>query len=134
MSAGQPPRLERIFQIYDPPLYFVTFCTGRRRKVLANEAVHHAVIEYGRRGEERNVGLGRYVIMPDHVHLFVRGSHEFDLGIWVRGLKRAIAAAVTGVQDAGVAMESAQNPVRAELVTRAENWPFAGEIVYIDRV
>jgi len=28
------------------------------------------------------------VIMPDHIHLFVAGDHEFDLGMWVRGLKR----------------------------------------------
>ena len=34
--------------------------------------------------------------MPDHIHLFVRGGPEFNLGIWVRGLKRVVAAAVTG--------------------------------------
>ncbi|MGI8436791.1 MAG: transposase [Chthoniobacterales bacterium] len=94
MSAGQPPRLERIFQIYDPPLYFVTFCTARRKKILANEAVHRAFVGYGRRGEERGVALGRYVIMPEHIHLFVRGSHEFRLGIWMRGLKRAMSAVI----------------------------------------
>ena len=30
-----------------------------------------------------NVAVGRYVIMPDHVHLFVRGSEVFELGPWV---------------------------------------------------
>jgi len=27
-----------------------------------------------------------------------------------------------------------ENPVRAGLVTRAEDWPYSGEIVMIDRV
>jgi REP element-mobilizing transposase RayT len=37
-----------------------------------------------------NVALGRYVIMPDHLHLFVRGDQSFVLPTWVKGLKRAI--------------------------------------------
>jgi len=35
-------------------------------------------------------------MMPDHIHLFVAGSCDFDLGVWVRGLKRVVAAAVAG--------------------------------------
>jgi REP element-mobilizing transposase RayT len=96
MTLGKPPRLDRIFQRYDPPLYFVTLCTLRRKNVLANEIVHRAVTEYGERGLERSIALGRYVIMPDHIHLFVRGGPEFQLGLWVRGFKRVVAAAVTG--------------------------------------
>ena len=96
MSFGKPQRLDYVFQKYEPPLYFITFCTTARRGVLANEAAHIALIEYGRAGIERRVSLGRYVIMPDHIHLFVRGSEEFSLGRWVAGLKRVVAAAVTG--------------------------------------
>jgi REP element-mobilizing transposase RayT len=170
MTLGKPPRLDRIFQRYDPPLYFVTLCTVRRRKVLTSETVHRAVIQYGQRGIERNIALGRYVIMPDHIHLFVRGSPEFNLGIWVRGLKRVVAAAVAGGREglpgSGASPPAAsdggsyniwqrgffdhllrnsetygqkwnyvwQNPVRAGLVSKPEDWPFAGEIVVIDRV
>ena len=43
--------------------------------------------------------VGRYMITPDHIHLFVAGDHKFDLGMWVRGLKRVVAAAVTGGKD-----------------------------------
>jgi len=180
MSSGKPPRLERVFQKYNPPLYFVTFCTARRRKILANEAVHRVLVEYGRRGEAHGVALGRYVIMPNHVHLFVRGTHEFRLSIWMRGLKRVVAAAVAGGRKVDLPMDAAcpaagdgrqlqrpvktdsessiwqrgffdhllrnsdsysqkwqyveQNPVRAGLVSKTEDWPYAGEIVYIDRV
>jgi REP element-mobilizing transposase RayT len=98
MSHNQPLQLDRIFQIYDPPLFFVAFCTARRRKILANTRAHRAFIDYAKRGLDHNVAVGRYVLMPDHIHLFVAGDHEFDLGMWVRGLKRVVAAAVTGAR------------------------------------
>ncbi len=102
---------------------------------------------------EKNVAVGRYVIMPDHVHLFVSGNAEFNLGLWIRGLKRALA---TGLTDPGTnrlwqpgffdhrlrSNESYtakwdyvhQNPVRVGLVMRAEDWRYQGEVVAIDRV
>ncbi len=81
MSLGKPPRLERVFQIYDPPIYFVTLCTTRRRRILSNDIVHRAVIDYAERGRTHGIALGRYVIMPDHIQFFVRGSDDFNLGI-----------------------------------------------------
>jgi len=33
------------------------------------------------------------VIMPDHVHLFVRGGHDFRLGPWIGALKQTLAKA-----------------------------------------
>jgi len=96
MTLGKPSRLERIFQVYNSPIYFVTLCAANRRKILTNDNVHGAFVEYGERGRERNVAVGRYVIMPDHIHLFVCGGLEFNLGVWVRGLKRIVAAAITG--------------------------------------
>src|SRR6476469_3422111 len=96
MGFGKPQRLEYIFQKYERPLYFITFCTTRRAPILANEGVNNAIIQYGKLGTPRNVSLGRYVIMPDHIHLFVRGPEEFHVGAWVAGLKRVVAAAVSG--------------------------------------
>src|SRR5450432_1052600 len=96
MSVGKPQRLERVFQKYKPPLYFVTFCTARRQQLLATEAADLAVVAYGVAGIDRGHSLGRYVIMPDHIHLFVRVADGFLLGSWVAGLKRVVAAAVSG--------------------------------------
>jgi REP element-mobilizing transposase RayT len=149
MTLAKPPRLERVFQKYDPPLYFVTFCTKDRVRELANDSVHGVFMEYGRRGVEREIALGRYVIMPDHVHFFIRGSIDFDLGLWVRGLKRVVAAAVTGGRgplwqrgffDIIRNSESYSqkwdyvrlNPVRAGLAQQADEWPFQGELVAIE--
>jgi putative transposase len=132
-----------------------------------------------------NVAVGRYVIMPDHVHFFIRGGPDFVLSSWVGGLKRAMSVAVLNRPQATrhpaldtratTAVEAAmlaaipqatrlppqkrsvwqpgffdhvlhtdesyaqkwnyvrENPVRAGLVVRWEEWPYQGEIVRIDR-
>ena len=131
---------------------FVTLCTGNRRKFLANERVHTALVKYARLGTVRNAAVGLYVIMPDHIHLFVSGADDFDLGLWIRGLKRVVAAAVSGgktglwqrgffdhvVRNSESYSEKwdyvRENPVRAGLVSSADEWPFQGEIIIIDRV
>ena len=67
-----------------------------RQPVLASDGVHQALIQYAEEAMSRvSVAVGRYVIMPDHVHLFVRGPDGFQLGIWIRGLKRCISLQIT---------------------------------------
>jgi len=88
----RPPRLGRIFPT--SPLYFVTFCTYERQRLLATKQVQTAFVLFAKRaGETFNVAVGRYVIMPDHVHLFVRGDDNFRLGPWIGALKQALAKA-----------------------------------------
>jgi REP element-mobilizing transposase RayT len=148
---GRPPRLPQIFQSYDAPLFFLTICTLHRRNLPSLEAAHEALVLYGTRGtKEFNVALGRYVLMPDHLHLFVRGDQSFVLGNWVKGLKRAIRISTKsqtpfwqpGFFDHLLRSDESygqkweyvrQNPVRAGLVKFAEDWPYQGEIVRIDR-
>ena len=153
MIKRRPPRLEQIFQSYDPPLFFITICTLHRRKVDRLESLHDAFRTYALRGAaEVNVGVGRYVIMPDHMHFFVRGDNHFDLVKWMNGLKRAISVTVgatidrplwqPGFFDHVLRNEESysqkweyvqQNPVRAGLVDSAVEWPYQGLIVTIDR-
>jgi REP element-mobilizing transposase RayT len=103
--------------------------------------------------ETFNVAVGRYVIMPDHVHLFVRGDYNFRLGPWIGALKQALAKAATLSRAKGQIWEEGffdhilrsnesysqkwnyvrKNPVRAGLVKSAADWSYQGEIVYIDR-
>jgi len=153
MIKGRPPRLPEIFQSLGEPLFFVTMCTLQRGKFSSLATAQEAFTQYAARGlSEFNVAVGRYVIMPDHLHLFVRGDDNFILAEWVKGLKRAISAAFP--QEPGRSLwqpgffdhvlrndESyaqkwnyvRDNPVRAGLVARNEDWPYQGEIVYIDR-
>jgi putative transposase len=92
--------------------------------------------------------------MPDHVHLFVCGHGAFILTRWVTSLKQALARANAWSKSSGQIWQEGffdhmlrnnesmgatweyvfQNPVRAGLVKDAEDWPYQGEIVVIDRV
>lgn len=150
----QPPRLAEVFQSRTTPVYFVTFCTMYRQPLLANAQVHAAFRNYCEIGvAERNVAVGRYVIMPDHIHLFVSGDASLDLGLWVRGLKRVLGNAIAAQSRGSLRRPGffdhlmrnsesytqkweyvCENPVRAGLVARAEDWSYQGEIVFIDRV
>jgi putative transposase len=161
---GKPPRLDRIFAGHNAPLFFVTFNTHTRRPLLASSVVHEAFLEYGRRASEHGIGVGRYVLMPDHVHLFVRFglAAGLTLGSWVKGLKRHLDAALSAAGKEQLALPGQKlrsfwqpgfhdhllrsdesysekwnyardNPVSAGLVSAPEEWPYAGEIVCIDR-
>ena len=150
--ARQPPRLGRTFA--RAPLYFVTFCTHERQRFLAKDEVHTAFVLFAERAEYNfDVAVGRYVIMPDHVHLFVRGDYNFRLGPWIGALKQALAKSATLSRAKGQIWEEGffdhvlrsnesysqkwnyvrENPVRAGLVKSAADWPYQGEIIYIDR-
>jgi putative transposase len=157
-----PPRLPQVFQKYAPPLYLVTICTLERRAILANPEVHESFREFGERGQEFLIGVGRYVIMPDHLHAFVRIGGDVSLSRWVKGLKRTLdktleSSGHTATTIPGCLINSfwqpgsfdhllrhsesyadkwhyvAMNPVRAGLVSSPGDWPFRGEIVLIDR-
>jgi REP element-mobilizing transposase RayT len=146
-----PPRLQRIFPHH--PVFFITFCTHHRRKLLASDAVHAAFVAFAlQANSQHSIAVGRYVIMPDHLHLFVRGPEDFQLGSWVGMLKQALAKRIAlpgtspiwqrGFFDHVLRSDESysqkwnyvrENPVRAGLVTNAGDWPYSGEIVLIDR-
>ncbi len=154
---GTPVRLDKLFVRW--PLYFVTFNVSvRHPRLLDNAPCLAAFVGYARAGMERGVGVGRFVFMPDHVHLFVRLPDEIGLGRWIGGLKRHLGAAlwISGIPrpripksrrhaywQAGLfdhvlrSNDSYEekweyvrmNPVRAGLVRHADEWPYQGEIV-----
>jgi putative transposase len=145
-----PPRLRWIFPRH--PVFFVTFCTYRRRKLLASHRIHTPFVTFAIRAySEYGIAVGRYVIMPDHLHLFVCGPDDFELGRWIGMLKQALARQ-TGQSKATVWQRGffdhllrtdesyaqkwnyvRENPVRAGLVKQADDWPYSGEIVVINR-
>ena len=93
MIKDRPNRLDLIY--INQPLYFVTFTTRDRRAIPSLDDAQIALQRYARCGFDKvNVALGRYVMMPDHVHLFVRGDRNFSRSAWIGGLKRAASVAV----------------------------------------
>jgi len=147
-----PPRLRWIFPQHS--VFFVTFCTYQRRKLLAADSVNAAFVAFARHAySQHNIAVGRYVIMPDHLHLFVCGSDDFELGRWIGVLKQNLAKQIEHSGRTSVVWQRGffdhllrsdesyaqkwnyvrENPVRAGLVKNADDWPYAGEIVTIDR-
>jgi REP element-mobilizing transposase RayT len=146
-------RPRRLDLLYRPaPLFFVTFCTRDRSVIADLSGAHRAFREYSEKAYDHHIAVGRYVIMPDHVHLFVQGDDQFNLSSWIGGLKRALSVAVQsdhsrptwqpGFFDHLLRSDESydgkwqyvrENPVRAGLVPIADDWPHQGEIVVIDR-
>src|SRR5205085_5788156 len=95
-----PPRLDRLFP--SNPVFFVTACTHRRRPLLAADAVHNGFVCFSRRAyDEHSIAVGRYVIMPDHIHLFVCGPNDFELGRWIAMLKQCLEKALAAASPTG---------------------------------
>jgi REP-associated tyrosine transposase len=147
-------RLRRLDWLYtDRPLFFITAATHERRRLLHQDVVHRALIVYSEKAAERNALVGRYVLMPDHLHLFVAMvPGGLNLSKWVHMLKVTLAKALRQHGHRGPfwqkgffdhVLRSAesyrlkweyvrQNPVRAGLVQRPEDWPYQGEVFRLD--
>ena len=144
-------RLERVFVHF--PIYFITACTHERRKILASARVHEAFLNFARRGAEYGVWVGAYVIMPDHLHLFVSmDDQRIMLGAWIKSLKNTGSKALrsNGIPSphwqktffdhllrSGESYSEKwsyvrENPERAGLVSKTEDWPFMGEIFALE--
>ena len=147
-------RLERVW--IDAPIYFVTACTKNRHSVLAGHDVAKILIEEWRTAHVRHGwAVGRYVIMPDHVHFFCRAEIDAKtlsqfIGAWKSWTSRRIhALGPSRSATAATALWQREffdhvlrsdesysekwnyvrdNPVRAGLVSSAEEWKYAGEI------
>jgi REP-associated tyrosine transposase len=139
-------RLERIFPAF--PIYFVTTCTFERNLILATHQVHDAFLTFAHHGEEHGAYVGSYVIMPDHVHLFVVLAEEQRLSDWIKSLKNSLSKTLRTIgispphwqkgffdhvlrSDESYSEKWAyvrDNPVRAGLVETWEDWPYRGEV------
>jgi REP element-mobilizing transposase RayT len=131
----------------------VTACTANRRKILARSAIHKTFIEFAKNGPKHGAWLGRYVLMPDHLHAFVALDDEkMTLANWMKSLKNSLSKAMRaekispphwqktffdhvlrGSESYSEKWEYvSENPVRAGLVKRSEEWRFQGEIFSLE--
>jgi putative transposase len=149
------PRLPRWDWVFArEPLFFITAATANRQRILASTPVATAFITFAHRATDCGVFVGRHVIMPDHLHLFVAFAPEAPaLSDWMKSLKNTLSKALrtTGIPaphwqkgffDHVLRSEEsystkweyvAQNPVRHGLVKTPTNWPYQGEIHPLDR-
>lgn len=76
-----------------PTVVFLTACTKDRRKWLTDAKVHRLLREVWREAQRWHVG--RYVLMPDHVHLFAcPGEQACQFDAWVKFWKSQISRRV----------------------------------------
>jgi putative transposase len=128
-------------------IIFLTICTKDRKPILSTDSAHQLLKQAW--NIKPSWLVGRYVIMPDHIHLFC-GPTEFapqPLMTWIRFWKSHVARRWQNPRELPVWQRHfwdtqlrrgdnysakwdyvAQNPVRAGLVGRAEDWPFQGEL------
>jgi len=140
-------RLERLN--IENPIYFVTFCTHARRPTLTCAPVHEAFERFCRLATQRSIFVGRYILMPDHVHLFVKiPPPSENLSKWMKSLKNSLSSVL---RREGVAAPHWQkgffdhvlrsyesysqkwqyvieNSVRKQLAAGFEDWSYQGEI------
>ncbi len=127
-----------------PTIVFLTVCTKNRVPWLADPLVHATLLQVW--AESRAWLVGRYVLMPDHLHLFATpGELDVPFDNWVRYWKSQFTkrhrvrdhAWQTDHWDRRVRREEGydaaweyvvNNPVRKGLVARAEEWLFQGAL------
>ncbi len=128
-------------------IIFLTVCTRNRKHLLANDETARLIIESWQAANFWRVG--RYVIMPDHIHLFCAPNtfppqplkkwiaswrnyvtrawpHRTQVPIWPREfwdrqLRRSESYAEKW-------QYVANNPVRHGYVRRADEWPYQDEL------
>lgn len=128
-------------------IIFLTVCTRQRKPLLANDEAAQLIIEAWQAANFWRVG--RYVIMPDHIHLFC-GPNTFPprpLKKWIEYWRNHVTRAWPhGIQvpiwqrefwDRQLRRSESyaekwhyvvNNPVRHGYVRRTEDWPYQGEL------
>jgi putative transposase len=143
------PRLSRLDELYPGySIYFITCCAHERQSLLANALIHEAFQSYSKEAQRRHVLIGRYVIMPDHLHFFVDLPEEIGISIWIKSLKNSLSKTLRnsghpsphwqkGFFDHVIRSEDSyeakwlyvrENPVRQGLVEKPELWAYQGEL------
>lgn len=133
------------------PIYFFTCCTAGRQRVLANAESFSALREvWARSAHLDGWHVGRFVLMPDHVHFFAVPEpaakprcawHKMWKSVTARRLARALSLEPPLWQDdtfdhilrhresyAEKWRYVRDNPIRAGLCRQPDDWPWQGEI------
>jgi REP element-mobilizing transposase RayT len=126
-------------------IIFITVCAKNRAPIFGNEQSHQTLVNLWR--NKRHWMVGRYVLMPDHIHLFARRAElgTVSLRQWVGWWKRNFSFELqlgSGLwqQDFwDTRMRSEEhynrkwfyvrdNPVRQGLTSAPDDWHYQGEI------
>jgi putative transposase len=128
-------------------IVFLTVCADKKKPILARSEIHDLLKAVWISADHWRVG--RYVIMPDHIHLFCSPGRLDCLSLtrWVQFWKSAASRQWPRREEQPVWQKSywdtqlrtgasysekwdyvRHNPVRAGLCKSPEDWPFQGEL------
>jgi putative transposase len=129
---------------------FLTVCTRNRRPLLASPSAHLLIGETWQQATHWLVG--RYVVMPDHIHLFcspgISPAHPLGLWItywqnlvtrkWIRPVEKPLWQ--KDYWDRQLRSDDSyeekwayvrNNPVRHKLCATSAAWPYQGELTVL---
>lgn len=130
-----------------PVVIFLTVCAEKRKPILANDNAAGVILEAWQAADHWLVG--RYIIVPDHIHLFCAPGRRDALPVrkWAAFWKSKASnrwpfpeeqpiwqmdcwdTQLRVGESYSVKWEYVRNnAVRHGLVTRAEDWPYQGEL------
>ena len=134
------------------PVYFTTVCLAQRQPLLTTPEIYPILLnELCALRTRHGWAVGPFVVMPDHVHLFLTPHSgpakplSVAMGKWKEWTAKGILP-LLGIKaplwqpeffDHVIRSEESfaekwtyvrENPVRARLVARAEDWPYASWI------
>jgi len=130
-----------------PIIVYVTVCTDKRKNILCGENARGLLLKAWHAAHFWNVG--RYMIMPDHIHLFCVpvALHSSGLEKWVKYWKTCVSREWLNPEEKPVWQKSfwdtqlrssdrydekweyvRENPVRAGLCSKSHDWPWQGEL------
>lgn len=143
--------LPHLRPFHHEPIVFLTVVTAGRRAFLANDRAHTIPADlWAESLDHHEWAVGRYVVMPDHVHLFARPARSAkSLARWVQTWKSLSSRAIA--KDLAIKPPIWQrdyfdrflrstdnyvekwryvvgNPVRKALVSDSAEWPWQGAI------
>ena len=131
--------------------YFLTFCTDSRRRLFSlSPAVALVLDQIEHVATDEQFAIVAYCFMPDHLHLLVEGradwsdcrrfiarakqfsgfhyARSFGGRLWQRyGFEHVLR---NDEATLNVARYILDNPLRAGLVSRVDDYPFVGSRVY----
>jgi len=147
VGRKHPAHMPAVERHNQPIIIFLTLCSKNRKQIFASADSVEVIVNAWH--EAKSWFVGRYVIMPDHIHLFCApGTFPPEpLKQWIRYWKTIASKNWPRPNEHPIWQRDfwdtqlrrhesydskweyvIDNPVRAGLVSRSEDWRFHGQI------